>query len=572
MAVDATPPRSRDPRRAGERQGPQQARGGSTRAGSQRPGAQQVRQGSARQGPARPGSARPGGGRQGGLDPAGRHANGVSDGFGRLIGFTVLGAAVPGSGLVAAGRRRTGWAVIALLVALVAAAIALVVSPRAQALALGLGSNPDVLLLVAVGIGVVAAAWCAVIVASHLALRRNAGTGGQRAVAVLLVAALMGLVAVPAATASRYTLAARSTLESVFASDAPSGDRGDVAAPDVKGPDPWAGEPRVNVLLLGSDFDAEHTGIRPDTLIVASIDTRSGDTVLISLPRNLQKAPFPPGSEGAKEYPDGFGSSTDGVRILNAVWGDWGEAHPEYYPDSEEPGLAATRSVVSTIIGMPIDYSVVINIDGFRQFVDAMGGLTLTVPKDLPIGGGYILNSRGQKTGREYPVDGYVKAGKDQQLDGYRALWFARSRWMSDDYERINRQRCVLQAAVEQYGPAQIARAFPAVAATANRNIETDIPAPQIPAFVTLGERVKAGTLTSLAFTSDVIDTTDPDYPEMRRLVQQALLASEGQAQPAPAPPAGGTVTTPSPSASSSNDPLAAPKGDPIVDTATVCG
>ena len=516
----------------------------------------------------------------GALDPAGRHANGAGDGFGRLVGFTVLGAAVPGAGLVAAGRRKTGWAIIALLVAAVATAVALVVTGRAQDVVVRFGTRPGVLLGVAVGVGVVAAAWCAVIVASHLALRRHRTTGGQQAIAVLLVAALMGLVAVPAATASRYALSARSTLTTVFSGDGASAAGRDpgAATPAAKGPDPWAKEPRVNVLLLGSDLDAEHTGIRPDTLIVASIDTRTGDTVLISLPRNLQRVPFPPGSEGAKEWPDGWGPFSNGQRILNAVWGDWGQAHPDYYPDSKEPGLAATRSVVSTIIGMPIDYSVVVNIDGFRDFVDAMGGLTVDVPKDLPIGGGYNLDRNGNKvptgyvngvqTFRSYPVDGYVKAGKDRQLDGYEALWFARSRWMSDDFERINRQRCVLQDAVEQYTPAKIAQAFPAIAATANQNIETDIQASEIPAFVTLGERIKKGNLTSLAFTSDVIDTADPDYPKMRDLIQQALLDSDGQAQPAP----GATSATPPPAANGEADPLAAPKGSPIVDTASVCG
>ena len=587
MAVDATSPRSRDPRRrapdgrAGGGPSRRPSAGVSGRGGAH--GRSQGSGGSARASGSTPPRQGPGGSRPGGPDPAGRHANGVGDGFGRLVGLTVLGAAVPGAGLVAAGRRRTGWAIVALLVAVVVAALALVLSGRATALAVRFGTNPDVLLGVAVALGVVAAAWCAVIVASHLALRRNPATGGQRAVAVLLVAALMGLVAVPAATASRYALSARSTLETVFPSS-PGGRDAGAASPDAKAVDPWAKEPRVNVMLLGSDFDAEHTGIRPDTLIVASIDTRTGDTVLISLPRNLQRAPFPPGSEGAKAWPDGFGSSTDGNHILNAVWGEWGEAHPEYYPDSTDPGLAATRSVVSTIIGMPIDYSVVVNIDGFRQFVDAMGGLTVDVPKDLPIGGGYVLNSKSQKiptgyvngvqTFKTYPVDGYVKAGKNQKLDGFKALWFARSRWQSDDYERINRQRCVLQDAVEQYGPAQIARAFPAIAATANRNIETDIPGDQIPAFVTLGERVKAGNLTSLAFTDAVIDTTDPDYPKMRDLVQQALLASDGQAPPAaPAPSTSPSASSsPTTSASGDADPLAAPKGSPIVDTASVCG
>ena len=136
---------------------------------------------------------------------------------------------------------------------------------------------------------------------------------------------------------------------------------------------------------------------------------------------------------------------------------------------------------------------------------------------------------------------------------------------------RMNRQRCVLQDAVDQYTPLRIAQAFPAIADSANRNIETDIKADQIPAFVTLGKRVKAGHLTSLAFTQVVIDTTDPDYPKMRDLVQQALLASDGT-QPSAAPAPSGSATSAAPAPRGSDDPLAAPQGNPIVDTAAVCG
>ena len=47
-------------------------------------------------------------------------------------------------------------------------------------------------------------------------------------------------------------------------------------------------------------------GVRTDTVIVASIDTHTGDTTLFSLPRNLENLPFPPGSPLAAAYPNGF--------------------------------------------------------------------------------------------------------------------------------------------------------------------------------------------------------------------------------------------------------------------------
>ena len=53
--------------------------------------------------------------------------------------------------------------------------------------------------------------------------------------------------------------------------------------------DPWAGTPRVNVLLLGGDAGPDRRGLRTDTVILASIDTATGNAVLFSLPRNLER-------------------------------------------------------------------------------------------------------------------------------------------------------------------------------------------------------------------------------------------------------------------------------------------
>ncbi len=506
----------------------------------------------------------------------GRHANAVGDGFGRLVALTILGAALPGAGLVAAGRRALGWSVLAVVVAAATAVTALVLTGRAVPLAARYGTDPRVLLGVALGIVVAALAWCLVIIASHLALRRNPLTGVQRGTAVVLVAALMGIVCLPAATAARYAVTGSSALSSIFDD---VGDRTGLSGPDVAAADPWAGTPRIEVLMLGSDAGADRTGIRPDTIFVASIDTRTGDAVLFNLPRNLRFAPFAPGSPGARAFPQGFTCATDADDpesdpcILNAVWKE-GEAHPEWYPGSDSPGLAATREVVGQTLGVVIDYDVVVNLAGFEEIVDAMGGLRLDVERDIPIGGGKRLNGNGRVVG-EYPVTGYLTAGPDQLLSGYDALWYARSRHLSDDYDRMRRQRCTLAAAVEQYDAAALARAFPAVAASAERNIETDIGRQQLPAFVELGRRVQAGQLRSLAFTNEVIDTTTSNTVQIRALVQQALL------RPTPSPsgtttPAPSTTPTPSTTTTPGTTPTpSAPPGTPpgaAVDTSQACG
>ena len=489
----------------------------------------------------------------------GHHASGLGDGFGRLVGLTILGAAVPGAGLYAAGRRVTGGLLLALDVLVVAAAAALLLSGRAVDVARRFVFHPGFLLAAAVAIVVVALVWVVVIVASHLALRRNALTGAQRALSVVLVTALMALVAVPAATAAQYTMTSRSLLQTVFGEDGRSGPGADVAAAD-----PWADLPRVNVLLVGADTGDDRTGTRPDTVMVASIDTATGDTVLFSLPRQLEDIPFESGSAAAGAWPEACEANGAGGCLLNATW-LFGEQYPELFPGAEDPGLAATREAAGSVVGLPIHYEAAIDLKGFEDLVNAMGGLTIDVPRDIPIGGGAILRN-GVETGRKYPVTDWIRAGEDQKLDGYQALWFARSREGSDNNERMDRQRCVIDAAVREFDVVRLARAFPQLAASAEENLETDIAGSELNAFIELGQRVKAGSLRSLSFTSENIDTGNPDYAALQGLVQQALVPPA----PAPAPPA---PSSPGPAATPAPAPAPAQPVDPdqAVDTSTVC-
>ena len=67
-----------------------------------------------------------------------------------------------------------------------------------------------------------------------------------------------------------------------------------------------ANDGRFNVLLLGGDSGAGRWGLRPDSMTVASIDSETGRTVLVGLPRNMANFPFAPGSVMHKQFPKGF--------------------------------------------------------------------------------------------------------------------------------------------------------------------------------------------------------------------------------------------------------------------------
>ncbi|HEX5532391.1 MAG TPA: LCP family protein [Actinomycetales bacterium] len=488
----------------------------------------------------------------------GRHASVAGDGLGRLLGWTTAGAILPGLGFLAAGRRRLGTVLLGLVGLVTVAGVALVASGAITDLGLKAAVRPKILLAIAVLAILVGLLWSAVIVGGHWALRRVRYRPSQNLLSGVLVVALVAGVIVPTGTIARYALAQRGVVLNVFK----GGENRDpnLAAPDVKAKDPWAKTPRVNVLLIGSDAGANRTGTRPDTLIVASIDTKTGNTVLFSLPRNLQKVPFPEGSPGARAWPNGFNCGNE--CLINAVW-TWAEEHKDLFPGDPQPGLTATRQAASAVLGLSVDYYALVNLRGFQDVVNAMGGVELNVERPLPIG----------------RSDKYLQPGR-RVLNGYDALWYARSRRDSSDYDRMKRQRCLIGAAIDQADPVKLALAFPQLAASAQRNVETDIPSSHLDAFVQLAMRIKDAKVTSLAFTDEVIRPANPDYQEIRAAVKKAVADTEkapATSKPKPKPTAtaspGATATsTPSPTSSKSDTEAPVKHPERAQDLADVCG
>jgi LCP family protein required for cell wall assembly len=310
---------------------------------------------------------------------------------------------------------------------------------------------------------------------------------------------------------------------------------------------------RYNILLLGGDAAGSRPGIRPDSMTVASIDAATGRTVLFSLPRNLQRAPFPKDSPLYSKYPNGYWCKSQEC-LLNAVY-TLADNNKKLFPGDKYPGVTATAGVIEEILGLKINYWAMVDLSGFRHLIDALGGIRLDIGKRVPIGS---LNS---KKG----VYGWIEPGKNVHLDGFNALWFARSREYSSDYERMVRQKCVMNAMVKQLDPVQVITNFNDIAKASGKTVATNLSADQIPTMLTLATLMKDLPMASVSFTPPLIKPVKPDFEKIRAVVADAIAESEAKdeaatAQPSasqPSAPANGSASAkpkPKPSASSSKN------------------
>ncbi|WP_219467398.1 LCP family protein, partial [Nonomuraea rhizosphaerae] len=308
----------------------------------------------------------------------------------------------------------------------------------------------------------------------------------------------------------------------------------------IRPENPWAGRERVNILLLGGDGDDNRVGIRTDSMNLATVDVRTGGTVLISLPRNLEDVRFRPGTPMADHFPDGFRLPADpgGGRsdLLNSVW-EYADAHPEIFDGKQHQGPKVLMDTIGYTLGLKVDYYVLVNIWGFARLIDAIGGVRLTVEQDVVFG--------------RYN-EGLVKAGT-RKLKGADAMWYARSRTYSDDYTRMRRQRCVIGALLDQADPATVLTRFRKIALATKELIRTDIPRPMLTHLVPLALQVKNAEVTSLQFVPPLINTGSPDWEKIRSLTAKAVRESSG---------GGGPVAATASSASPSDSPTtsASPK------------
>ena len=438
------------------------------------------------------------------------------------VGWTLLSAVVPGAGFVHSRRGRTG--AVVLLASVLGAVWVFLAAPHDLRSALDLAFTPSRLNRAAVITLVCLAAWVTVVVATFAVLRpRPAGRGALLSGSAFVGALCLAVIA-PVTLVVRDAFAQAQAVDAVFTHNQTA-----TRPTGVSADDPWAGRPRVNVLLLGGDSGPDREGTRTDTMILASLDTRTGRTVTFSLPRNLMDVPFPDGSPLHALYPNGFtGVGDPGSWMLNAVYREVPILHPHVLGGSSDEGADAIKQAVEGATGLPVDYYVLVDFTGFRQLVDAMGGITVNVNVPVAING---------QTDAGIPPTGYIQPGPDQHLDGFHALWYARGRYGADDYQRMARQRCVINAIIDQARPMNLLRRYQALAAAGRRVVSTDIPQELLPAFVQLALKAKDHRAKSVLFRiSDQFNPNAPDFDYLHHVVAQALVPRAPHRPHAPRP------------------------------------
>jgi LCP family protein required for cell wall assembly len=421
--------------------------------------------------------------------------------FRRALTLTAMTLVMPGSAQVVAGNRRVGRIAIRVwltVLALGVAAVVVYLLSRATLLTLltdGWVMRPLRLLLI-----VGAVAWAGLLIDAWRLGAPHDLRRGHRAVVAGLNGVLCIGVAATMILASQTVSAQQKLIGSVTGSGAAS-----------KAAEGEAADGRYNILLLGGDSGKGRVGLRPDSINVASVDADTGRTVLVGLPRNLQNVPFPEGTVMHEQFPDGFSCETD--CYLNGV-NTWANDHADLF-DTKHPGMDATVEAVEETTGLDIGYYAIINMNGFANLVDALGGVTLDVKERTAIGG---IGA---------PVTGYIKEGR-RHLTGRQVTWYARSRVDNDDYSRMGRQKCIMTEMLGQLSPQKVLTKLDAIADSAESFFETSIPQGDVGTFLDLALKARGQKVSSVSIVPPQVNTSDPDFDKVRRMVQQAVAKSEG--------------------------------------------
>lgn len=435
------------------------------------------------------------------LDAPPRPRPGSGQAFRRALVLMLMTLLVPGSAQLATGRRRTGrialrvWLATLGLLGLLA-----LLGMVFDSLVFTLLTSGFVLSVARLALIVLAVGWAYLFVdawrlGDPMSLRRK-----QRLAMVGVNGVLCFSVAGTLLFASHLVAVNKELMSGLFADGHAVG----------------AHDGRFNVLLLGGDSGKDRWGLRPDSIQVASIDAETGQTVLFGLPRNMLDFPFPEGSVMAEQFPDGYDCGAECE--LNSL-ATYAYDHPDLFEGYADPGVEATKEGVEGITGLEINYYAMVNMRGFEKLVDAVGGIELNVRDDIPIGGG----AAGQT--------GTIEAGK-RTLSGFEALWFARSRMSSDDYSRMARQKCVVDAMVQQLDPKTVLLNFQDIAEASTSLVSTDLPRGEVGKFMDLALQARSHPIRTVSFVPPLVSTSDPDIDLIHDKVQSAIDRAEGDAEP----------------------------------------
>lgn len=236
-------------------------------------------------------------------------------------------------------------------------------------------------------------------------------------------------------------------------------------------PDPPFQDMRMNVLLLGIDARKGETVGRSDTVILASVDTKTKQMALLSIPRDTR------------------------VNIPGHGWDKINSANLYGGPEK-------SMKVVSDLLGQPVNYYVLTNFNGFKDIVDALGGVTIDVERNMyhddpDDGGAYRIN---------------LKKGV-QRLDGDKALQYVRYRnYELGDIDRTKYQQKFLMAlAKEMLQPSTITK-LPRLVPEINSYVKTNLTIDGMISMAQAARKLEDGNILTQTLPGRPVDIDGGSY------------------------------------------------------------
>ncbi len=201
---------------------------------------------------------------------------------------------------------------------------------------------------------------------------------------------------------------------------------------------------QVNILLLGSDQRPGEGGFRTDTILLLTLNPNQGTVHITSFPRDLYV------------YIPGWT-----MQRINTA--------------QQKGGFALTSATFEYNFGTPLDHFVMINFAGFVSTIDSLGGIDVNVPQALSEG--------------DYSVSpGLV------HMNGEMALWYVRSRYTTNDFDRTRRQQEVLLAIFRKLISLNGIQRAPELYELYRDNVVTDMAFSDMTPFIGLASQIAQDT------------------------------------------------------------------------------
>lgn len=238
----------------------------------------------------------------------------------------------------------------------------------------------------------------------------------------------------------------------------------------------------TNILLLGSDTAIGTNDTRTDTMIIVSVNHDGPTASMISLPRDLYV--YMPGKT---------------MNRLNTAL--------------SLGGVELLKQTILYNFGIPIHYYARVDFQGFESAVDAIGGINLGVSCRLQ---DWRLISPDLDPEDEDNWEQFALEPGIHHMDGDTALWYARSRLSTNDFDRGRRQQQLLRGLLNQGVDVGLLTQFPTLWDTYQSNVETDMDIGRILQMASLAPGIRQNGIQHLYLVRGIMPWEAPSGAQVQ--------------------------------------------------------